>query len=115
MKHYRAIHPAYVKRNKEFLVLFKKTNPWYGSWSTAKSRCMNPNVNCYHRYGARGIRFLLTQDDVKQLWQRDKADRLRQPCIDRVDNDGNYEYDNCRFVERSVNSTKGNYEARWVR
>ena len=113
MKAYRDQHPEYVAKNRVFLFQFKKQNPWYGSWATAKSRCMNPNVACYYRYGGRGIKFLLTQEEVKQLWKRDKAYHLKQPCIDRLNNDGDYEYANCRFIERSINSTKGNYETRW--
>lgn len=115
MRQYRANHPDQVAKDQFFVSEYRKKNPWYGSWSTAKSRCTNPNVNCYARYGGRGIRFLLTKEEVAQLWLRDQGVRMQKPCLDRIDNDGHYEYANCHFIERSANSTKGNYEARWRR
>jgi len=47
---------------------------------------------------------LLTMDEVNQLWFRDGADKMKRPSIDRKDNDGNYTFKNCRFIELSRNS-----------
>jgi hypothetical protein len=114
MKKYREDNPDYVERHKEKRKKYLKDRPWYGSWSCAKTRCTNEKVKCFHRYGGRGIEFLLTKEDVAFLWGRDKADEMDKPTLDKINNDGNYELDNCRFIEKSENSTKGNYEARWV-
>jgi len=113
MKEYRKKNPDYVKRCKLSIKKYQKERPWYFSYSSAKSRCTNPNVKYYHRYGGRGIKFLMTREDVAYLWGRDKAELMDNPTIDRIDNDGNYELSNCCFIEKSLNSTKGNYEARW--
>ena len=84
-----------------------KSNPVYSRFMNAKDRCTNKNNKNYIRYGGRGIQFKLTMEDLKYLWERDSATLLKDPCLDRIDNDGNYEINNCRFIERSENSIKG--------
>jgi len=81
-------------------------NPWvlYNKW--AKYRCTNKNSPNYHRYGGRGIKFKLSIDDVKKLWLRDEAYNLDIPVLDRRNNNGNYCYSNCQFIERNLNSKK---------
>ena len=71
-----------------------------------KSRCENPNVNNYHRYGGRGITNHLTREDLKLLWERDHADTMVKPSIDRIDNNGNYTLSNCQFIELRENVKK---------
>ena len=80
--------------------------PWIVSFRGAKYRCTNKNEVNYHRYGGRGIEFKMTIKDFKFLWFRDKAYLMKRPSIDRIDNKGNYELDNCRFIEQSENSRK---------
>ncbi len=82
--------------------------PWHKSYKCAKARCNNPSMPNYHKYGGRGIKFLLSKDDIILLWIRDCADLMEHPTIDRINNDGNYEIDNCRFLELSDNSRIAN-------
>lgn len=89
------------KRNKE---------KWKVSYHLAKQRCNNPKNPAYKHYGGRGIQFQMTLKDFEYLWKRDKAHLMRIPTIDRKDNDGNYELTNCRFIEKSQNTIKRNYE-----
>ncbi len=91
------------KYNKNYY----KKNPWLKSFWCAKYRCNDKNGVAYNRYGGRGIKVLMTKEDFKKLWFRDKAYLMKKPSIDRVDNDGNYEYKNCRFIEKSLNSYLG--------
>lgn len=112
----------YLKKNPKvrlklikYLRRRKSKSPWLGHYDCARTRCLNTNSRCFHRYGARGIKFLLTHEEIKCLWFRDMASKLKNPSLDRINNDGNYEFHNCRFIEKSLNSTKGNYEARWKR
>lgn len=94
-----AQHREYTKRRL-------KKYPWFWHWSAARSRCNCKSDFGYEYYGGRGIQFLITLEEVGKLWFRDKAFLLRQPSIDRKDNDGNYTFKNCRFIELSKNSKR---------
>ncbi len=71
-----------------------------------KNRCNSPTDKNFNRYGGRGIRNFLTLDDLQFIWARDGAENMKRPSIDRIDNDGNYERINCRFIEQSENSSR---------
>ena len=58
-----------------------KASPEYIAWAHMKQRCNNPNKHNYHRYGGRGIKV---------------CERWPELTLDRVDNNGNYEPDNCQ-------------------
>lgn len=83
---------------------------WKISYHGAKQRCNNPKNPNYKYYGARGIMVLMDMKDFKKLWFRDKAYNMKIPSINRKENNGNYEYNNCRFIEKSENTMKRNYE-----
>ncbi len=83
----------------------------YGVWRTMISRCTNPNVKRYGRYGARGIR-------VCERWLHDFAtffaDMGPRPSpkhsIERKNTDGHYEPDNCCWATHraQMNNTSTN-------
>ena len=91
-------------------IAFRKRNPWYNIWQGVKQRCANPKHPSYRYYGGRGIRNFLSKADIEFLWVRDSARLLTSPSIDRLDNDGNYTMENCRFIERSQNAIKRGYD-----
>jgi hypothetical protein len=74
--------------------------------SQIKSRCENPNVPCYKNYGGKGIKCLLTEQDLIKLWERDNGNELNRPSIDRKNPEGNYEFSNCQFIELEENIVK---------
>lgn len=84
--------------------LYMQNNPWLSHYYDAKRRCTKKNRKDYPRYGGRGIQFLLSVAEIKELWFRDKASDLKQPSIDRLDSNGHYEFSNCRFIEKIKNS-----------
>ena len=106
----------YIHKNKdrlrEYNKQYRKENPWFRHGNSAKQRCTNKNDPSYCWYGARGIKYLLTSDDLKRIWNRDKAHLLKQPSIDRINSDGNYEPNNVRFIELGLNSHRANVK-RW--
>lgn len=78
--------------------------PWEYSYYAGKGRCNNPKNSHYSSYGGRGIKFLLTKKQCEYIWYRDKANFLKQPSLDRIDINGNYCIENCRFIEMIENS-----------
>ena len=83
-------------------------NKIYFMWHDMKTRCYNPKSDRFSCYGKRGI-------SVCDEWRRDYKkfhdwvidngwEKGLQ--IDRIDNDGNYEPANCRFVSNKINSRK---------
>jgi len=76
-----------------------------------KQRCYNPNAKDYKNYGWRGIivcKEWLNNSKSFYDWAINNGytDKL---TIDRENNDGNYEPDNCRWVTRKVqNNNKAN-------
>lgn len=89
---------------------FKKNNRCSVILSNIKDRCNNPNHIGYKWYGGRGIKCLITEEELKFLWFRDKAFEMKKPSIDRINNKGNYELNNCQFLELSKNSIKANQQ-----
>lgn len=91
---------------EETLNKYINSHPWWSIYFNIKARCNNKKHPRYIRYGARGIKCFLTLDIVKELWFRDKAYEMKKPSIDRIDNDGNYTFANCKFIEHKINSAK---------
>ena len=100
----------YQSENKLKLKIYTRRyrirQPWLTSYMSAEQRCNNKKHHAYHRYGGRGIKFMLTKEQVKYLYERDFACMMKWATIDRINNDGNYELQNCRFIEMSDNSKR---------
>ena len=107
-------HKEYRRRNRKILReknrKYIKDNPWITVYYNANQRCNNINHPDYKNYGNKGIQMNLTVQEIKDLWFRDKAYNLNWASIDRINSEGNYEYENCRFIEMSENSYRMNKE-----
>lgn len=67
-------------------------------WCHIKTRCYNPRNQFFARYGGRGISMCPTWVESFETFYRDMGPRpSSQHSIDRVNNDGNYQLDNCRW------------------
>jgi hypothetical protein len=74
--------------------------------NNVKQRCTNPKATRYEYYGGRGVKNLLTLEDMAFLWDRDGAAQMKQPSIDRKNVDGHYIRENCQFIEFVKNVQK---------
>jgi hypothetical protein len=78
----------------------------HGVWTSMLARCLNKNVKAYKNYGGRGIsvceEWMLYETFRDWAMANGYDGRLH---IDRIDNNGNYRPDNCRFVDRFKNGS----------
>lgn len=74
----------------------------YKVWRSMKQRCENQNVLSYKRYGGRGIKVCEQWNDFENFI-RDMGERPEGMTLDRINNDGNYEPSNCRWVTHKEN------------
>ena len=83
----------------------------YKVWATIKQRCYNPNYHRYQDWGGRGI-------SMSDEWKTDPK-KFIMDCIkigwrdgliiDRIDNNGNYTYNNVRFIDiKTSNNNRRN-------
>lgn len=81
------------------------TSPTYKTWMSMWARCTWKRHKHFSHYGGRGI-------TICERWRRfenfleDMGERPLGLTLDRIDNDGNYESDNCRWAtwkEQAVN------------
>lgn len=79
----------------------------YRIWIQMRSRCRNPNCPRFGRYGGRGISVCPEWDDFL-IFLKDMGPRPSPGhAIERIDNNGNYEPDNCIWGTRhQQNSNK---------
>ncbi len=97
--------------DKEKNVKYHINYPWKRILRHIRNRCEDINDQDYKDYGGRGIKCLITEEDIKFLMKRDDYYNLKKPTIDRKENNGNYILDNCRFIEMNINRVKDRYKS----
>lgn len=82
----------------------------YIIWQAMKNRCRNKKSNRYKDWGGRGIKVCDEWKDNFLNFYKWAIDNKFNDCknrqcqLDRIDNNGDYEPNNCRFVTAKSNS-----------
>lgn len=89
-------------RNKNKITHGLTNHSLYNIWFNMIDRCNNENSNNYKNYGTRGIgvcdRWLKLENFINDMYSGFEYGLT----LDRIDVNGNYEPDNCRWVDRKV-------------
>lgn len=73
----------------------------YNSWRGMKERCDNPKNKRYSSYGGRGITYDEKWKTFKGFYEDMGSSHKEGLELDRIDVDGNYDKDNCRWVDQT--------------
>lgn len=76
--------------------------PTYESWAGMIERCCNSNSPNYKSYGARGIFVCNKWRNSFEEFLRDMGERPQGCSIDRINVNGNYEAENCRWATAKI-------------
>ena len=80
----------------------------YNSWMAMRQRCYNKNTKSYQDYGAKGVKVCSEwKDSFKEFKKWAEKNGYKEGLtIDRINSNGNYTPDNCRWLTRKDNISR---------
>ena len=90
----------------------------YSIWGTMKDRCLNPNNKRYNDWGGRGISICPEWTDKENGYINFRDWALNNGYaeglqINRINNDDNYEPNNCNWVTSKENNQNKRKQKKW--
>jgi hypothetical protein len=91
-----------------------RSKPERSVWRGMKSRCFNPNEKSYKNYGGRGVTVCERWEDFNNFYEDMGPRPSDKHSIDRIDNDGDYCLENCRWATRVEQNRNCRSNRLWV-
>lgn len=84
----------------------------YNAWRNMKGRCYRQDRPDYVNYGGRGITVCARWKDDFEAFASDMGEPVKGFSLDRINNDGSYSPENCRWATRSMQNSNQRHEWR---